>query len=687
MAGLYGAAAASEPRERVPLEWKRDPKAAVRRAKPVAPAAPELPPEIVVVPGGAGRNAESVRSAHPPDNGSPVDGLAVREGAEMAREAARVWGWRESWRAGFARGVIAALDDPRLSAWDHDEGVRSGRSDPQARALGDRLANDAAEAAARDAAEARVRQQFMDLTREPSRDGAGGQGLSPQGTVPRFESLFAVAPVLDEVFVAFPPLRAAGLSHDGRRAVEEWGFEPSLLARGDRSARVYDARWKDPAFAFSVWRERQRRGSAWSRFNSAQRERFRVVFCERFQSTLETDDLRATSAAWRIGFDDGWSYGAGINAEWAYRQGYAYGFDLAVRETAAIVYPYAYDRSYAAAYDSQFASWSGSAHPGIADVRLEDGTGDGVFEPGERVLVEVDTVNYGGGAGAFELIASGSDLGAPAATHVRFSGRGRGPAAERLGLRIGDRVPPRTRTAVTVVLADARAETPLYVSRPLAFGADRIVADRIDGRVTVTLTVSNASRRDARAVASVVPLTGEGDAREHGLGSIPAGGSREASVTFTGIHPLDLIGGESRWRASVARGDTIDDTREIRLAPVATDLSNPDLLDFMLALAATPDVSRNDVKEARGLMMERLNADWERAADASGNPYKRDVESSGTETVLGELVRVTQRGRGSFSSPQVFDGLGDDVAALCDELPGAHPLLRKWMRKLAQELG
>jgi hypothetical protein len=412
------------------------------------------------------------------------------------------------------------------------------------------------------------------------------------------------------------------------------------------------------------------------------------VFCDRFDAALASTDLRLTHTAWRIGFDDGWRYGAAIQAEWAYRRGVAEGFDAGVRETAAIAFPYAYDRAYATAYTRWFDTWSGSAHPGVGDVRLADETGDGVFEPGERVQVEVDVVNYGGGAGVFDLIASGSDLDAPATASVRLAGRGRAPGAEKLSLRVGDRVPPRTRTAVTVTLADARADAPLYVSRPLAIeGEPAIDADRLGGRVTLTLAVLNTSRRDARAVLSVLPLTGAKDKREDDLGVVPAGGSRQASVTFDGIHPLDLIGGASRWRASVARGDTIDDAREIRISPVATDLSNPDLMDFMLALAATPQVSRSDVQDVRALMMERLRADWERAADASGNPYKRDFESAGTETVLGELVRAAQGGRRSFASPQVFEGLDGEIAALGDELPGAHPLLRKWMQKLARRLG
>ena len=661
---------------RVPLEWKRDPKAASPRVEPATPAAPELPAELQIAPGGAGPTAELSRNARPPGHGTEVDGLAMLAGDEMAREAARVWGWREYWRAGFARGVTEALADPRLGAWDRQEGLRFGRFDPRARAVGDQLAREAAEGRANGEAEARVRQQFMDLGRDPVAE----RGLSPKGTVPVFPGPFAVAPIFDEVFVAFPPARSAGLSRDGRRVLADWRF--------DRSAQAYDAQWRDPAFAFSIWRDRQRRGSPWFRLTTVKREEFRAVFCWRFQATLEAIDLRATRDAWRIGFEDGWRYGAAIQAEWAYRQGYAEGFDLGVNETAAIAFPYAYGHAYGEAYARWFDNWSRSAHPGIGEVRLADESGDGVFEPGEGVIVEADVVNYGGGAGTFDLIASGRDLGPPVKSGVRFTGRSRAPEAERLMLRVGDRVPTKTRTALTVALFDARVETQLYVSRPLEIeGSPRIDADRIGGRVTLTFDVANTSRADARAAVSVVSLDVRHDAREDELGVVPAGGRRQASVTFTGIHPLDLIGGTSRWRASVARGDTIDDEREIRIAPVATDLSNPDLLDFMLALADTPQLSRSDVNDARELMMDRLRADWERAADASGNPYKRDFESSGTETVLGELVRVTDGGRRAFASPQVFDGLGDEVAVLCSELPGAHPLLRKWMKTLAKRLG
>ena len=55
--------------------------------------------------------------------------------------------------------------------------------------------------------------------------------------------------------------------------------------------------------------------------------------------------------------------------------------------------------------------------------------------------------------------------------------------------------------------------------------------------------------------------------------------------------------------------------------------------------------------------------------------------------MLGEMVRATRDGRQTFASPQVWDGMEAEVTALAEDLPGAHPLLRKWMKKLAKRLG
>lgn len=675
-------------KDRVAMEWKRDPKVVGSRPDAGAPAPPDLPSDLAIAPAAAAQRDEASRLRRPGGAGHDVVDLAMQAAEEVALEAAHEWGWRQYWRAGFARGVHAAIGNDRLGAWDYQEGLRFGRLDPRARVLGDRIANDAAVERASVEAEARVREQFLVLESAPRRDRAGPRGTSPRGTLPASEGPWAIAPIFDDMFGAYPLTSAPGLSREGRRAVEDWRIEPAALARNDRAAGAYDAQWKDPAFAFSVWRDRQGPRSYWSPFTRAQREQFRAVFYDRFQETLGAIDMGPTYSGWRIGFADGWRYGAAVQGEWAYRQGYAKGFDLGVSETAAIAFPYAYERAYSDAYDASFEAWSRTARPEIAGVRLADDNDDGVFEPGERVFVEASVVNYGGAAGSLVLTASGDALDEPATTNVRLPARGPAPAGPALALRLKDRIPSRTRTAVTVAIGDARAESPLYVSRPFVIeGEPTIETDRLAGRVTITMAVSNTSRRESSAVVRIEQFSGPRDSREDDLGVVLAGRSREAAVTFENIPPLDLIRGETRWRASVSRGGKIDDSREIYADPVVTDLSNRDLVDFMLGLARTPRANRADVREARSLMIERLRADWSRAAESSGNPYKRDFESAGAETELGAIIRATKSGRRSFASPEVFAGLDGEIASLVSDLPGAHPLLRKWMKKLAKRLG
>ena len=120
---------------------------------------------------------------------------------------------------------------------------------------------------------------------------------------------------------------------------------------------------------------------------------------------------------------------------------------------------------------------------------------------------------------------------------------------------------------------------------------------------------------------------------------------------------------------------------------MATDLGSRDLLLYMVDLARSSRAPRQDVAEARALFLERMKADWERACAADGNPYKRDVENGSATTALGDLARTIKNERRGFTSRDVFQGLGDDIASFAEELPGAHPLLRKWMKKLAKQVG
>ena len=86
------------------------------------------------------------------------------------------------------------------------------------------------------------------------------------------------------------------------------------------------------------------------------------------------------------------------------------------------------------------------------------------------------------------------------------------------------------------------------------------------------------------------------------------------------------------------------------------------------------------------MLLDRMRADWERACADDGNPYKRDYDEASASTALGELVREISNERSSFASRAVFAGLGSDIATLADTLPGAHPLLRKWMKRLAKRV-
>jgi hypothetical protein len=137
----------------------------------------------------------------------------------------------------------------------------------------------------------------------------------------------------------------------------------------------------------------------------------------------------------------------------------------------------------------------------------------------------------------------------------------------------------------------------------------------------------------------------------------------------------------------VDRDRGTDDERVVGAQGVATDLASRDLLLYMVDLAHEARPSRQDVAEARALVLDRMRADWDRARAADGNPYKRDVENGSATTALGDLARTIKSEGRRFESRDVFDGLGDDIASFAEELPGAHPLLRKWMKRLAKQVG
>jgi len=655
----------------VELEWKRDKARKVRDEGP-APAVPDLPDDIrVAVPR---RDVPRVAVRRP----APADTLpdrASRAAAEMASEAVRVWGFRQYWRAGFARGYDQAMNDPRIPAAERAEGFRYGRLDPRALLTGQEIAQqDAADQAER-AAEDRVRSQFMDLARMPQRD----RDAAVRPSAPTWAgAVFAAVPVFDAVYTSVPLSSRSWLSHEARDASDGW-----------QASRAYsiETTWKDADRAFSVWRERQRPGSYWTRLSGAERDRFRSAFVAEFPEALASLDLRPAYDGWRSGFADGWRYGAAVQGEWAYRQGYAEGFDNGVRDAAAITWPFAFQHAYAGSYSTAFARWSTTPQPAITAVRLVDANDDGVIEPGERIFVEADLVNYGGAAGTFDVRASGNTLEGEAARAVTLRARSRGALDRPLDAHVAAGTPNRTDTAVTVTAGDDAFEAPMHVTHPLVIDdGTGVSADYLGGSVQVDVLVSNLSRRDLAAVVRAAPV-GRGGAR---LADAPirvaAGRSVRAQFAADDLRPLDLIGGRAQWRLTVDREPGTDDERVVGAQEVATDLTSRDLLLYMVDLAREARPSRQDVAEARSLVLDRIRVDWDRARAADGNPYKRDVENGSATTALGDLARTIKNERRGFENDDVFDGLGDDIASFASELPGAHPLLRKWMKRLAKQI-
>lgn len=668
----------------VPLDYKHD---AVPPGKDeaAAPSVPDVPDELKVASHSAPRVEASRRTVPSGTSFDPAD-LGTQSGENMALEAVRVWGWRQYWRAGFGRGMHEALADPRPVAWGRADGLRSGRLDLRAQAIGGQMAQDAAADAAQQAAESRVRTQFLDLSREPRRDRGGP--MRPGDPARYFAAgPWAVAPVYDDVFAAVPLSSAPGLDRDAHAALDGWQVQAAALGRDPVQARAYDANWKDSAYAFSVWRDRQRPGSYWSRFGPGERETFRTAFFARFDDVLGSIDLRPTYAGWRVGYADGWRYGVAVNREWGFRQGYASGFDDGVRAAATLAFPFLFDRAYGAAYDAEFAAWQANAVPALGALSVVDGNDDGVIEPGERLALSGEVVNYGGAPGTFELRAVGSAVMSPVSESLRLPARGRVPV-ELAQLVVDGSVAPRTKSELDVTIADDRASVPIYVARPLEIDGDpSISADPLGGRVRMVVTVANRSRRPLEAEAMIAPAdAGSRDARRDRL-SIPAGGSARMEASFDGVRPLDLLAGTARWEASVRHDGVENDARAIAVPAVATDLGDPALVTYMVGLARGRDASASDVRGARGLMLDRMRADWERAIAADGNPYKRDYDDGSASTALGELVRAVGEDRKSFANRSVFSGMGSDISALADTLPGAHPLLRKWMKRLAKQVG
>ncbi len=226
------------------------------------------------------------------------------------------------------------------------------------------------------------------------------------------------------------------------------------------------------------------------------------------------------------------------------------------------------------------------------------------------------------------------------------------------------------------------------MARPLQFQDGWQIDGRaaLDGIAIIELQVMNRSRRPVSGEVRMESVLGTESSAIRELGRMPAGEQRTLRFRLTGLDPLDILSGDLEIGFRAADDQVVHDRLDVRFPNVAVDLSRDDLLTLMVRMAGDRSVTDSEIRRVRDLVMSRMRADWRIAARGRRNPYKKDFKSGVTGTALGELVRTIDQLPAGLSRSEVFLGLKDDLAVLSGELPGAHPFLRKWFRKLANRI-
>jgi hypothetical protein len=669
--------------ERTRPKYLREP--VERPATPEAPDSGEIPEALQVVKITTPAVVEPMRrgEAYDVDDGD-LAGEAARAADWAAEEMARTRGWPQYYRVGFHRGLHVALDDDTLGSWDYVEGVRFGRRDPEARDMGIDAGRSAAEEAAAGPAAAQVAEQFRNLSREPR--------FEPRPIAPAWsaDGTWAASPVRSDVFVAYPIARTVRLDRRAAEALSGWDWDAGRLYECHSYGEFYDARWNDVELAFLTWKEGERRSALYRKHLTREdRELFHAIFVTEYRRRMSTYYEPYLAAGYREGFHDGWSYGAFANREWHYRRGYTTGFDEAVTLAAASGFEAAYPYAFEGHYRDAFAEWSENPMPGVVSVRLSDAGADGIFEPGEEVLVDYELANYGGRDGDFTVEIAGREIDRPREITTHLAARSALRASEPARVRIDPLTPVRTQSDIDVRVAGEHRSAELLVSHPLEFTREvDLDRDTLNGRAVIRVLAVNRSRKPVAATVDLERVEGYGFmTTSRDLGVLSPGARDWAVFDIDGLRPLDAVSGRVRAHFSARSGDRVQDALTFEFPDAVSDLRNRDLLELIVAFARDPSVPQADVAEARALLLRRLEVDWNVAARGDGNPYEDDFKTGGTETALGDLVQTYLRNRSGIRSSTVFAGLDDEIEALAEDLPGTHPFLRKSMKRLAKKLG
>ncbi len=690
------AVADEEKRERVRIEYQRERAEQEREARPAAPAVPEDLRSLAAddsdpAEAGTDRDVEAstaapreTRAHRAPGEGAPADDRVAERARRAARESAvdAIRGGRIAYyRVGAWEGLRAALDDPAIGARDFRAGLRRGLRDPLALRLGtDEGALVSDELALREADD-QVAAQFRDLTREPR--------PRPRFSPPAWDvpAGWADPPLLEDVFRDFPVSRR--FSPRLAEAFHDWRHDPWNLYRRGSHREFHDRQWADAGRALAGWKRDRRNAAEYRALSAAERERFDRAFRVEFRRSLAARFEREILRAFDFGFEDGWDYGAFLHEEWRYRQGYTEGFDRAAASAAEATFRASWPAAFERAYDRAFADWRDNPRPEIVSLRLVDENDDGVFEPGEELSAYYEIANYGGRGASFRLALAGNVLEPREPRTLDLPARELLRDAAPLRARIDPRTPARTRTQVALRLGELDRPAGLLVSYPLEF-AGPVTLDGVDalaGRATLAARVVNQSRRALTGVVDAAGGDGYRTVAPAETGPLPAGAARDVVLRLEGLRPLDVLAGTLGLELELTGGGRLQDRQSFRMPPLGLDLQRRDLLELMLALGRERRPRADEVRGARALLIERLRADWNAAVRSRGNPYKRDLKGkTAGATALGDLVATYRRERRTLASPEVFAGLEGEVVALSRELPGAHPFLRKAMRKLARKL-
>jgi hypothetical protein len=678
LAAAGGTAAADGLTPRYPRERT------ARTARP-SPAARESMPEALRAGAARTRPGDAGPGRAGPARDASGRALARRAEAAASLTAAELYrrdGRREYYRVGFFRGLSVGIEDRSASRRLFATGERRGRRDPEALAAGADTGWRDATALATARAREQVEEQFLDLSRQPQFLARYGQPIyvAEPPEIPE--------PLRSAVFAEFPIRGFASLGDRAMRFLEGWDYDAPRLLRCRTYAEFYDDGWTQPASAFELWLSMPRRSSVYRMLPEGDRPLFVELFQAAFVRALARAYFEHGLPAFELGYEDGWAYGGFVRDELDFRRGYAAGFEQAFADGAFTEFHRAYPVEYEHEYRIAFEDWAGNPKPEVAALSLGDADGDGVFQPGETILVDYEIVNYGGCGGDVAATLDGQGLEGPVRTIIALPARASVVSSEPVRIRIDRATPSRTRTEVALRVGRHVGTAGLTVAFPLQLERQgpRIERDDLAGELFVDVRVINVSRRPTAGSVELTVSTWPGRRDVRALGVIEPQGTSVATFTVSGLDPLDLMAGRVSTELRILRDGSLHDEARHLVRDTVRDMRNRDLLRYLVALAADAGSSPEDAVEARRLMLVRLREDWKVAVMADGNPYKRDHKHGGRRTALGDLLQTYLAARPALVRPEVFVGLGAEVARLAPELPGVHPLLRKHYRKLAARL-